>query len=120
AESGKTKERITPAIISTDLAEVTQMIHEVDDASTMLRYKNVELGGITDIKQHIRRAEIGSMLGVPEFNHIRTMLNRKNMLTKVFDEFEEDEVELSHIPVYITGLPDSSEERRVGKEYRTR
>ncbi|HIW12915.1 MAG TPA: endonuclease MutS2 [Candidatus Salinicoccus stercoripullorum] len=106
AESGKTKERITPAIISTDLAEVTQMIHEVDDASTMLRYKNVELGGITDIKQHIRRAEIGSMLGVPEFNHIRTMLNRKNMLTKVFDEFEEDEVELSHIPVYITGLPD--------------
>ncbi|KKK35710.1 recombination and DNA strand exchange inhibitor protein [Salinicoccus sediminis] len=106
AESEKTKERITPAIISTELAEVEQMISEVDDASTMLRYRNIELGGITDIKQHVRRAEIGSMLGVPELNHIRTMLNRKNMLTKVFDEFEEDEVELSHIPVYITGLPD--------------
>jgi len=106
AESKKTKERITPAIISTELAEVEQMISEVDDASTMLRFRNIELGGITDIKQHVRRAEIGSMLGVPEFNHIRSMLNRKNMLTKVFDEFEEDEVELSHIPVYITGLPD--------------
>ena len=106
AESKKTKERITPAIISTELAEVEQMISEVDDASTMLRFRNIELGGITDIKQHVRRAEIGSMLGVPEFNHIRSMQNRKNMLTKVFDEFEEDEVELSHIPVYITGLPD--------------
>ncbi|WP_017549060.1 endonuclease MutS2 [Salinicoccus carnicancri] len=106
AESNKTKERITPAIISTEIAEVDQMISEVDDASTMLRYRNIELGGITDIKQYVRRAEIRSMLGVPEFNHIRTMLNRKNMLTKVFDEFEEDGVELTHIPVYITGLPD--------------
>src|SRR5699024_778602 len=106
AESGKTTERITPALISTDLAEVTQMLNEVDTASTTLRYNNGKLCGITDIEQHIRRAEIGSMLGVPEVNHIRTMLNRKNMLTKVFDEFEEDEVELSHIPVYITGLPD--------------
>src|SRR5699024_7040042 len=77
AESGKAKEPITPARSATEPAEVTQRIHEVDDASTMLRYKNVDLGGITEIKQHIRRAEIGRMLGVPEFNHIRTMLNRK-------------------------------------------
>ncbi|WP_411841946.1 endonuclease MutS2 [Salinicoccus sp. HZC-1] len=106
AESEKTKESINPSIISTQLDEVTQMINEVDDAATMLRFKNIELGGITDIKQHVKRAEIGSMLGVPEFNHIRSMLNRKNMLTKVFDEFEEDDVELSYIPIYINGLPD--------------
>lgn len=106
AESEKTKEQINPEIISTNLDEVRQMINEVDDAATMLRYTNVELGGITDIKQHVRRAEIGSMLGVPELNQIRSMLNRKNMLTKVFDAFEEDEVELSYIPIYVTGLPD--------------
>lgn len=106
AESEKTKERISPSIISTNLDEVTQMISEVDDAATMLRYKNIELGGITDIKEHVKRSEIGSMLGVPELNHIRSMLNRKNMLAKVFEEFEEDEVELAYIPVYINGLPD--------------
>lgn len=106
AESEKTKLSINPSIISSDIESVTRMINEVDDALTMLRFKNIELGGITDIKGHIKRAEIGSMLGVSEFNEIRNMLNRKKMLSNVFDEFEEDEVELSYIPIYINGLPD--------------
>lgn len=106
AESGKTKKAITADIVSTDLEEVLQMINEVDDASTMLRYRAVELGGITDIKRHVRRAEIGSMLGVPELNEIRTVLSRKHALNAVFNDFEEDEVILPNLPVYINGLPD--------------
>ena len=106
AESGKTKKAITADIVSTDLEEVLQMINEVDDASTMLRYRAVELGGITDIKRHVRRAEIGSMLGVPELNEIRTVLSRKHALNAVFNDFEEDEVMLPNLPVYINGLPD--------------
>ncbi|WP_020006419.1 endonuclease MutS2 [Salinicoccus albus] len=106
AESEKTKKSINPSIISSDIGSVTQMINEVDDALTMLRFKNIELGGITDIKGHIKRAEIGSMLGVAEFNEIKSILNRKRMLSNVFDEFEADEVELTYIPVYINGLPD--------------
>ncbi|WP_271397949.1 endonuclease MutS2 [Salinicoccus roseus] len=106
AESGKTKKAITAEIVSTDLEEVLQMINEVDDASTMLRYRAVELGGITDIKRHVRRAEIGSMLGVPELNEIRTVLSRKHALNAVFNDFEEDEVMLPNLPIYINGLPD--------------
>ncbi|OZT77922.1 endonuclease MutS2 [Salinicoccus roseus] len=106
AESGKTKKAITADIVSTDLEEVLQMINEVDDASTMLRYRAVELGGITDIKRHVRRAEIGSMLGVAELNEIRTILSRKHALNAVFNDFEEDEVMLPNLPVYINGLPD--------------
>ncbi|WP_271401388.1 endonuclease MutS2 [Salinicoccus roseus] len=106
AESGKTKKAITADIVSTDLEEVLQMINEVDDASTMLRYRAVELGGITDIKRHVRRAEIGSMIGVPELNEIRTVLSRKHALNAVFNDFEEDEVMLPNLPVYINGLPD--------------
>ncbi len=106
AESGKTKKAITADIVSTDLEEVLQMINEVDDASTLLRYRAVELGGITDIKRHVRRAEIGSMLGVPELNEIRTVLSRKHALNAVFNDFEEDEVMLPNLPVYINGLPD--------------
>ncbi|KIH70132.1 endonuclease MutS2 [Salinicoccus roseus] len=106
AESGKTKKAITADIVSTDLEEVLQMINEVDDASTMLRYRAVELGGITDIKRHVRRAEIGSMLGVAELNEIRTVLSRKHALNAVFNDFEEDEVMLPNLPIYINGLPD--------------
>ncbi|MCG1009280.1 endonuclease MutS2 [Salinicoccus sp. ID82-1] len=106
AESGKTRKMIDHDIVSTDLDEILQMINEVDDASTMLRYKAVELGGITDIKQHVRRAEIGSMLGVQELNEIRSMLNRKHMLGGVFNDFEDDEVALDYLPIYINGLPD--------------
>lgn len=106
AESEKTRKMIDSNIVSTDLDEILQMISEVDDASTMLRYKAVELGGITDIKQHARRAEIGSMLGVQELNEIRSVLNRKHMLQGVFSDFEEDEIILDNLPIYINGLPD--------------
>ncbi|GAA3724580.1 endonuclease MutS2 [Salinicoccus jeotgali] len=106
AESEKTKQAISEDIISTDIELVRQMIDEVDDASTMLRYRAVELSGITDIKRHLKRAEIGSMLGVSELNEIRMMLNRKHTLEGVFDEFEADEINLMHLPLYINGLPD--------------
>ncbi|GAB3060666.1 endonuclease MutS2 [Salinicoccus sesuvii] len=106
AESEKTRKMIDSDIVSTDLDEILQMINEVDDASTMLRYKAVELGGITDIKRHARRAEIGSMLGVQELNEIRSVLNRKHMLQGVFNDFEDDEIVLDNLPIYINGLPD--------------
>src|SRR5699024_3374826 len=92
AVSDKTKEKLNFSIVETDLATVVKNIEEVDDASAMLRYRHVELGGISDIKPFVKRAEIGSILGVSDFNKIKSLLNRKHMLAGLVNAFEEDEI----------------------------
>lgn len=106
AVSGKTRQAITPALVSTDAAQVRTMIEEVDDASTILRYRNVEMAGITDIKENVGRAVIGSMLSIGDFNEIKNMLFRKHSLYNLFEEFESDEVEVGRISHYLMNLPD--------------
>ena len=92
AVSDKTKRLINPEMVSNDIGTVRQMIDEVDDASTILRYRNVEMAGISDVKEHVNRAVIGSMLAISDFNDIKKLLFRKQSLNKLFEEFIEDEV----------------------------
>ncbi|CAM4160183.1 endonuclease MutS2 [Lacicoccus alkaliphilus] len=106
AVSDKTRQAVTPALVSNDMDEVRTMIEEVDDASTILRYRNVEMAGITDIKEHVGRALIGSMLSIGDFNEIKNMLFRKHSLYNLFEEFESDEVEVGRISHFIMNLPD--------------
>lgn len=106
AVSDKTKAELNFSIVETDPDTVVKNIEEVDDASKMLRYRHVELGGISDIKPFVKRAEIGSILGVSDFNKIKSILNRKQMLHTLISAFEEDEVFLPNIKPYITELED--------------
>ena len=106
AVSDKTKEKLNFSIVETDLATVVKNIEEVDDALAMLRYRHVELGGISDIKPFVKRAEIGSILGVSDFNKIKSLLNRKHMLAGLVNAFEEDEIFLPNIKPYIAELED--------------
>lgn len=106
AVSDKTKEKLNFSIVETDLATVVKNIEEVDDASAMLRYRHVELGGISDIKPFVKWAEIGSILGVSDFNKIKSLLNRKHMLAGLVNAFEEDEIFLPNIKPYIAELED--------------
>ncbi|MCD2137089.1 endonuclease MutS2 [Salinicoccus halitifaciens] len=106
AVSEKTKQAINHSLVSNDINAVRTMIAEVDDASTILRYRNVEMAGVTDIKGHVNRAVIGSMLSISDFNAIKGMLFRKQGLNKLFEEFESDEVEVGRISHYILDLPD--------------
>src|SRR5699024_9939617 len=83
AVSDKTKRLINPEMVSNEIGTVRQMIDEVDDASTILRYRNVEMAGISDVKEHVNRAVIGSMLSISDFNDIKNLLFRKQSLNKV-------------------------------------
>lgn len=106
AISKKTSEALDFSIVERDRDLIERNILEVDDASTMIRHRHVELGGISDIKPYIKRAEIGSILGVSEFNSIRSILNRKKMLENLIRSFEEDEIFLEYIKGYIENLED--------------
>lgn len=106
AVSDKTVRMMTSDIIKNEIGEVTEMIDEVDDGSMMLRFRHVELQGITDIKEHVKRAEIGGMLNIADLNQVKGMLYRKQALGLVFDEFREEDIGLPFISPYIASLPD--------------
>ena len=106
AISDKTKEAINNDIVETERDIIEKNILEVDDASTMLRYGHVELAGISDIREFVRRSEIGSILGVRDFNMIASLLNRKKTLENLIANFEEDEIVLEHIKPYVSNLED--------------
>lgn len=116
AVSDKTKNHLTPDIFSTRSMEIERMIDEVDDAVTMLRLKSVELGGISDIMGIVKRAEIGSVLSVPELNQIRQMLNRKKTLGDTFKSFIDEEHVLEVLPPMLDSLSDIHFLHRVIRE----
>lgn len=106
AVSDQTKEKLNFSIVETDIDKVVKNIEESDDASSMLRYRHVELAGISDIKPFVKRAEIGSILGVSDFNKIKSLLNRKHMLQGLMNAFVEDEIFLTSLKPYILELED--------------
>lgn len=106
AVSDKTKEKLNFSVVETEPAAVINNLEEVDNASTMLRYRHVELAGISDIKPFVKRAEIGSILGVSDFNKIKSLLNRKHMLDGLLKAFEDDEIFLPSLKPYIDNLVD--------------
>lgn len=105
AISDKTKKQINIDMFQTLEADVKKTLSEVDDALTMLRYRPVEMSGIQDIISYVKRAKIGSVLSVNELIAIKQMLNRKDMLIGVFNEFYDKEIELETLSHYERALP---------------
>ena len=105
AISDKTKKQINIDMFQTLEADVKKTLSEVDDALTMLRYRPVEMSGIQDITSYVKRAKIGSVLSVNELIAIKQMLNRKDMLIGVFNEFYDKEIELETLSHYERALP---------------
>ncbi|MEQ2526941.1 endonuclease MutS2 [Bacillaceae bacterium CLA-AA-H227] len=83
---------------STNLEEVVKRQEETDEASNILRLKgNVPLGGIFDIRQHIKRAEIGGMLSPHELMQISSTIHSSRMIRKFVEDLIEEEIQLPHL-----------------------
>ncbi|OIK12942.1 endonuclease MutS2 [Bacillus sp. MUM 13] len=100
---GKEKaEQLTP---SADFTEVLKWQEETDEAANVIRLKgNVPLGGIFDIRPHAKRAQIGGMLSPMELMEISSTIRAGRILTRFFEELEEDEHELPHLGEYIKSI----------------
>ncbi|SFC56462.1 DNA mismatch repair protein MutS2 [Bacillus sp. OV322] len=100
---GKEKaEQLTP---SADFTEVLKWQEETDEAANVIRLKgNVPLGGIFDIRPHAKRAQIGGMLSPMELMEISSTIRAGRILTRFFEELEEDEHELPHLGEYIKNI----------------
>jgi DNA mismatch repair protein MutS2 len=83
---------------STDFEEVVRRQEETDEATSILRLKgNVPLGGIFDIKPHVKRAEIGGMLSPQELMQISSTIHASRMIRKFVEDLVEAELPLRHL-----------------------
>lgn len=65
----------------------------------MLRIKgNVPLGGIFDIRPHVKRAVIGGMLSPQELNQISSTIHASRQMKRFIEEFAEEE---SSLPILL-------------------
>ncbi|MDF2038844.1 endonuclease MutS2 [Cytobacillus oceanisediminis] len=84
---------------STDYEEVIRRQAETDEAVTVLRIKgNVPLGGIFDIRPHVKRAVIGGMLSPQELNQISSTIHASRQMKRFIEEFAEEE---SSLPILL-------------------
>ncbi len=85
-------EQLTP---NTDLEEVRRSQFETDQAATVYRLKgNVPLGGIFDIRSHIKRARIGGVLSPVELMETSSTLRAGRNLRRFLEDMQEAEIEL--------------------------
>ncbi|WP_419881873.1 endonuclease MutS2 [Peribacillus sp. B-H-3] len=105
ASSSIGKEKAEQLMPSADFTEVLKWQEETDEAANVIRLKgNVPLGGIFDIRPHAKRAQIGGMLSPMELMEISSTIRAGRILTRFFEELEEDEHELPHLGEYIKNI----------------
>ncbi|BCB05068.1 endonuclease MutS2 [Bacillus sp. KH172YL63] len=87
--------RVSALIPSVEYEEITALHEETDEAMTILRLKgHAPLGGIFDIRPHVKRAQIGSMLSPSEFIQVASTIRASRKMTLFVDELLEEEVEI--------------------------
>ncbi|WP_391202363.1 endonuclease MutS2 [Psychrobacillus sp. L4] len=86
------KSHIDKLVPSVDYAEVTKLLEEMDEGLTILRLRgNVPMGGITDIRPHAKRAQIGGMLSPVELMETASTIRASKILRQFFENVAEAE-----------------------------
>ncbi|MCR8851008.1 endonuclease MutS2 [Rossellomorea sp. SC111] len=87
--------RVSSLMPSIDYEEITALHEETDEAMTILRLKgHAPLGGIFDIRPHVKRAQIGGMLSPSEFVQVASTIRSSRKLTLFVEELLEEEVDI--------------------------
>jgi DNA mismatch repair protein MutS2 len=77
---------------SSNFEEVVRKQDETDEAVAVLRIKgNVPLGGIFDIRPHVKRAVIGGMLSPHELMQVASTVHASRQMKRFINDFSEEE-----------------------------
>ncbi|WP_313891645.1 endonuclease MutS2 [Psychrobacillus sp.] len=101
------KTHIDQLVPSVDYAEVTKLLEEMDEGLAVLRLKgNVPMGGITDIRPHAKRAQIGGMLSPMELMETASTIRASRILRQFFESVAETEdVQIPHFMEKKNAMP---------------
>ena len=85
-------EKLVP---STNFEEVVQRQEETDEAAKVLRMKaNIPLGGIFNIRPHIKRAVIGGMLSSHELMQVASTIHASRQMKRFIEDFAEEDASI--------------------------
>jgi len=94
------KRKAEELVPSTDFDEVVRWQEETDEAAKVLRIKgNVPLGGIFDIRPHVKRSVIGGMLSPHELIQTASTIHASRQIKRFLEDFANDHAE---IPILIS------------------
>jgi DNA mismatch repair protein MutS2 len=95
ASSTLGREKIRNMAPSTDFEEVVRLQAETDEAATVVRIKgNVPLGGIHDIRAHIKRSVIGGVLSPHELVQVASTIHTSRQIKRFLEEIADERAEL--------------------------
>ncbi|MBS4191531.1 endonuclease MutS2 [Bacillus sp. FJAT-49705] len=97
---GKRKaENLMPSV---NVEEVLQWQEETDEAVKVLRIKGiVPLGGIYDIRPHVKRSVIGGMLSPQELIQVASTIHASRQIKRFIEEFVDERDELPSLISYV-------------------
>lgn len=97
-------EKLVPV---SDFDEVVKLLEETDEGLSILRVRgNVPMGGVSDIRPHAKRAQMGGMLSAYELmetaNTIRASRNLRQFIEGVVAD---EDIEIPHFIAKKDGIP---------------
>lgn len=100
------KSRVEALLPFEDLAEADKAQEETDEGATVLRLRgSVPFGGITDIRQALKRSRIGGVLQAKELIDIADTIRGTRILKKfILDTVENEELELPILIELVNGM----------------
>ncbi|WP_243291208.1 endonuclease MutS2 [Bacillus sp. FJAT-47783] len=114
ASSSLGKEKVDELMPSINVDEVQRWQDETDEASTILRLKgHAPLGGLKDVRAHVKRAKIGGVLSPIELVEISGTLYASRQMKHFIEELvEEQEVNLPFFIDYVRQITIYTDEEK--------
>jgi len=101
------KDLVTGLLPSTEIAEVNRLLEEMDEAAQLLRIKNnVPMGGISDIRPHAKRAQIGGSLSPVELMEVSSTIRASRILRHFLEAIDaEEDIDIPHFMEKKESMP---------------
>ncbi|WP_342581625.1 endonuclease MutS2 [Ureibacillus sp. FSL W7-1570] len=92
------RRQIEQLVPQTDYEKVAELLEEMDEGLAVLRVKgHVPMGGIFDIRPHLKRAQIGAMLSAMELMEISSTIRASRILRNFIEDIENDgDIQIPH------------------------
>jgi DNA mismatch repair protein MutS2 len=96
------QEKVNNLIPSANFDEVLKWQDETDEAAKVFRLKgNVPLSGIFNIRPHVKRSAIGSILSPQELTQIASTIRVSRQMKRFIEDMVADQIELPILSQYV-------------------
>jgi DNA mismatch repair protein MutS2 len=96
------QEKVNNLIPSANFDEVLKWQEETDEAAKVFRLKgNVPLSGIFNIRPHVKRSAIGSILSPVELTQVASTIRVSRQMKRFIEDMAADQIELPILSQYV-------------------